>query len=443
EVSFMIVCSIILSCTKRALPEREDSITTIEVAHAETRLMKNELVQWGTVTYQKKADIYPPFESTLLNVLVQEGDRVEKDEVLALLDTELLTAQLSEAEAEAASRLSLYQLACEKLNVGERDVRNRITAIEASKASLLKAEAEFSFLQAQYQKRLKLLEAGGISTESLESLFASLEQARASVIEAQGEYDMLTEGYSDKDILKAGLGLPGSEEERIAALTGIHTRTYAAERDAAMYEHERSQKAAERMRLLLKKASITSPLSGVIGARYAEEGERVTPDIRLFTVFNADSVYVDIEVSEKDLDKVKDGQGAVLVCDPGGAEIKGRVTTVLPFINPETRSSRVRVSAENSMGVLKPGQYIPVRIERGSPVAVVSIPKESAVIGADGRALVFIIRNGRLFRKEIPVDESHDDFLTTDGSLEPGDTLCLHPSLSFQDGMRVNISEAQ
>jgi RND family efflux transporter MFP subunit len=437
-VPLTLIC-VTLSCAEKH--PQDTRVQRVKVVRAETRMSQDELVLLGTAAYREKADIYPPFDAILEDFPFQEGDEVRAGQILAVLDTELLSAQLDEMEAERDSKAALYRLACEKLKAGEREVRIRLTSIETAKARLLKAEADFNLLSSRYEKRRKLFEAGGVSAETLETLFAEYEKARASVIEAESEISMLAEGYRDENILRAGLPLPSSEEERLAVLTELNTLSLAAERDASMHELKRSEKAAERVRLLIEKGVLRSPISGVIAGRYAETGERVTQEKKLCTVFNADSVYVDIDVSEKDLETLSEGGEASIRSDNDETERKGNIVSILPFISPETRSSRVRILTENSLGRLKPGQYVKVRIPRGDPVAVVSIPIEAAILGMDDTATVFLVRNGRLFKRDITYELEDETRLAADGSLSPGDILCLRPSRSFRDGMPVEVSE--
>lgn len=109
----------------------------------------------------------------------------------------------------------------------------------------------------------------------------------------------------------------------------------------------------------LSKVTIFAPVDGEVIEKHATLGEVVTPETNLFTITNLSSVWVSIDLYQKDFRKVHKDQPVEATCDSHpGKVFKGRITYVGKVLVEETRTLEARVELDNKAGLLQPGMYV-------------------------------------------------------------------------------------
>lgn len=150
---------------------------------------------------------------------------------------------------------------------------------------------------------------------------------------------------------------------------------------------------------------IRAPKGGTVVAKDVVEGQRVDAGTRAFRIAALDHVWVEAEVYESDLARIKVGDPATVslpyVDSDGGGRgsgskaLESKVTFIYPYLDASTRTGRVRVELTNTDHVLKPDMFADVVIAKRAE-SVLQVPK-SAVIFTGQRRLVFIdLGEGRL-----------------------------------------------
>ena len=134
---------------------------------------------------------------------------------------------------------------------------------------------------------------------------------------------------------------------------------------------------------------IPAPASGVVLTLHAQEGMRITPGMTLFSLADLATVWVQAEIYEGDLARVKLGAKATVSLDHlPGAPIEGVVSFIHPTVNGITRTTKARIELPNPHGVLRPGMYASALIE-GPERAGVWVPL-NAVIRTGERDIAFV-----------------------------------------------------
>lgn len=172
----------------------------------------------------------------------------------------------------------------------------------------------------------------------------------------------------------------------------------------------------------IREIAVPSPASGYIVEKDVVEGAAVQPGMRLFRIAGLDRVWVEAEVYESELPRVRMGQSAVVTLPYlPGEELRGRVSLILPALNPESRTGRVRIEIANR-GQLRPGMYADVLL-RTTGKEVPMVP-ESAVIYTGPRQLVFVdLGEGRFRQREVRLGAKHGDAFEVLSGLQPGDRV--------------------
>jgi cobalt-zinc-cadmium efflux system membrane fusion protein len=109
----------------------------------------------------------------------------------------------------------------------------------------------------------------------------------------------------------------------------------------------------------LSRVTIRAPVAGEVVEKHATMGEMVHLESNLFTISDPSSVWVVIDIYQRDVTRVHKDQSVQVACDAyPGRIFTGRVTYVGQIMVEETRTLEVRVEIENPEGLLKPGMYV-------------------------------------------------------------------------------------
>jgi Cu(I)/Ag(I) efflux system membrane fusion protein/cobalt-zinc-cadmium efflux system membrane fusion protein len=201
---------------------------------------------------------------------------------------------------------------------------------------------------------------------------------------------------------------------------GARSLSTAAERRLAQWEIPESEIAElKRSGKVLTELTIQSPVSGYITERNALPNMYAEPGTRLYTIADLSHVWVNAQVFQSDVGRLKPGEQAVITVDayPQKTFI-GRVEEVLPQVDPTTRTVPVRLSIDNTGLLLKPGMFVNVDLKSAMGRRLV-VPA-SSVLQTGLKQIVFLNQGaGRIEPKEVILGpQIGDNFVILKG-LEP------------------------
>jgi RND family efflux transporter MFP subunit len=162
-----------------------------------------------------------------------------------------------------------------------------------------------------------------------------------------------------------------------------------------------------------------SPVSGTIVEKLTVEGMRVTAGQTLFRVADLSVVWVEADVPEQDLASVRIGQSArVTLQGLPEQRLTGRTISVLPTVQEQTRTAKVRIQFANRAGRLKPGMFAEVTLS-GPAGGALTVPTD-AVLEAGADQLVFVsLGEGRFEPRAVKVGRrTREDVEITTGLKE-------------------------
>ncbi len=191
----------------------------------------------------------------------------------------------------------------------------------------------------------------------------------------------------------------------------------------------------------LERMPILSPVSGFVVEKDIVEGASVRSGQRIFRVADLSTIWVEADVYEADLAQVHPGQ-QVRVSFPyvPGMEIQGRISYVYPWLDPSTRTGKIRVELPNPKLELKPEMYANVELEsdRGSRVVV----PDSAVIQTGPRQLVFIdLGDGRLEPRPVTLGARSDGWFEVLSGVKPGERVVTSANFLISSESRIRSAE--
>lgn len=290
-----------------------------------------------------EVQVAPDVAGRIVELKVAEGDRVAKGDLIAQLDTRDTELQIARARADRSGAAAQLRL----LQAGSRaeDVRQAEAQVQAAEAEVAAIDAELKSADLDLQRFESLLQANAGSRKQRDDAQARVDVARER---QRGARDRVSAAREAAARLRAG----ARPEELDAA------RARLASSDAQIAT---LQKAVTDARLL-------SPVAGIVTQKLAEAGELVMPRMPIVVITDLDHAWANLFVPEPLIPHVRIGQAATIRTD-ANQQLMGNVTFVSPKAeftprNVQTADERsklvyrIKVSVDNSGGILKPGMPV-------------------------------------------------------------------------------------
>lgn len=138
--------------------------------------------------------------------------------------------------------------------------------------------------------------------------------------------------------------------------------------------------------------TLSSPFAGVVTKLKASPGEVIEPTSELFTVADLSAVWVQAEVYEKDLGRIRAGQPAFITVDTyPNEQFTGKVTYISDFLDPQTRTAKVRCEVPNRTMKLKLDMFASVSLPTTFSRQALAVP--AGAIQTVGDKTVVFVRN--------------------------------------------------
>ena len=205
--------------------------------------------------------------------------------------------------------------------------------------------------------------------------------------------DVLFELYS-REVVNA-------QEEYIQSLrsNNDYLRRASRERLEALGMSKQQIREVAKKRRAFQQVRILASQDGIIHNLNVREGMYVKPNMEVMTLADLSSVWLLVDVFERQSDWVATGQPAeVRLGYLPGQVWEGNVEFVYPTIDPKTRTLQTRLRFNNPDEVLKPNMYADVRIYAGPKLDVLSIPREALIKSGDAQQHVILSLGEGRFR---------------------------------------------
>lgn len=141
--------------------------------------------------------------------------------------------------------------------------------------------------------------------------------------------------------------------------------------------------------------ALTAPFDGTLVERDIALGELISAGSQPFAVADLSTVWVEIGVHAKDIDKLHHGQTLTIRNPTTGDASDAEIIYLSPIVDSETRAARVIATLENAEGRWRPGSFVRADVVTGSVDAQLTVPK-SAIQRIEGEQVVFVQREDGL-----------------------------------------------
>ncbi len=222
---------------------------------------------------------------------------------------------------------------------------------------------------------------------------------------------------------------------RTLGKTRVVSEAELEELDAEVKMAQAQLRAAE---VRLENSFIRAPFAGVVGLRRISPGDLVGPTTIITTLDDISTIKLEFAVPEILLANLKPG----LPVSARSVVYKERVfsgviSDIDSRVDPVTRSVNVIARIPNDDGLLKPGMFLTVEIEKHRE-SVLLIP-EAALVPRQGRQYVFVIENGKAVSRTVEIGSRAPGLAEVRSGLKEGDTIVVEGTMRVRDGVPVSI----
>jgi len=188
-----------------------------------------------------------------------------------------------------------------------------------------------------------------------------------------------------------------------------------------------------------KTVTIYSPAAGVVTKKDAFKGHYVKAGENQYEIVDLSSVWVDVDVYEYELPWVRKGMAADMELSYiPGKRFKGKVLFIYPYLDPKTRTAKLRLAFPNPGYQLKPGMYADIYLKSVIAKDSLVIPQE-AVIDSGVRKIVFVaLGKGKFQPREVNIGlEGNDNEFQVLGGLKEGEEIVLSAQFMLDSESRL------
>ncbi len=373
---------------------------------------------------EQLAGIIAPYENVALqttlsepadDVDVQEGDHVERGEVLAHLDTADLEAQL---QADLATANGNHANTARTVYQGSMAISQGFDAVRGAEAGVAQAQANLDRDTRDYVRDQSLLANGYISQQQVQAQETAVRDDQAGLRSAEST-------LANARSTVAANGSLGSNGMQASSV-----QQSAAQEQVALAQ-------AQQIRVQIAKATIVSPINGVVVNRNLNAGEY--PGTRqIFTIQQVAPVFAVLHGSGAQVAEIAPGASASIVSADaaGDPRTAGSVVGVLNQIVPGSTDFEVKVLVKNAAGSLRPGMAVQGQVSL-PPVRGVRIP--TTAFTDDNHATIDIVTADDTIKTIHVVEIANSGSTSVVSGVQSDTRVVSDGQTSVGDGEKVSV----
>ena len=171
--------------------------------------------------------------------------------------------------------------------------------------------------------------------------------------------------------------------------------------------------------------SLKAPFGGTVIEKNAVLGELAQPDKNLFTVADLSTLWIEANLFEKDLGRVRVGASATVTVGAYADEIfKGKLTYISSTVDKESRAVQARVEVPNTGGRLKPEMFATASIDTAATAQALTLPQE-AVLLVNGQAMAFVEEAGGFEPRPVELGDKVGGRVIVRGGVKEGEQVVV------------------
>ena len=406
------------SCERNKGQQPVEKPVLVELIPVKEGVIGREINFTGSIEANTEVQVYPKISAQIEEMRADSGDTVKKGDVVALLESDELQAQLSQAKAA----LEAVQAKWAQMEVGARpeEIAQAEDLVAKARANLKDAENNYRRMEALYQR-------GTIARRQFEAAELAYTVAKADLNSARERLEMLKEGATEED------------------------------RQALQAQVSQARAALDLARIRLSYARITSPIYGTVSERFIDPGNLAIPTKPLVTIVQMDTVKVLVYFPEDLIRYMVPGLRAQLAVAAYSDQVfHGRIDKVSPTLNPETRMFSSEITVRNTEHLLRPGMFATVRLSVDPHGNALLLPKEAVLYKEEyvenrgaGKGevhrihYVFVAGHGRAHMRRVVIGHESDTHVEISQGLDKGEQVIVRGAHQVNNGDRISVANSE
>lgn len=417
---------------------QQPATQTVTVATVESTQVAQTLEATGTVVASDLLPVLPQANGLQIKqVLVQEGDRVEKGQTMAVLDDSVLRSQIAEATArvqsanstveQAAAQVQQAESAREEAEAGvaqavagvekaiadleqaktgvgqaEAGVQQAKAGVQQARAGIASAQAKLDQAQREVNRTQDLANQGVISQQELErrkterqTAVQDVNKAKADLNRALEEQNKAAEEVRSAraKVVNAEANISTARAAVTSARAKVNTASSAVSSARANVGNNaagvRSNEAQVRqLQTQLEQTIVRAPDSGLVAERIGRVGDVSSGNQKLFSIVRGNKLELQLKVPETQLSQVQPGTSVQITSDSDRRiKLSGTVRDILPLIDPQSRQATVRIDLPQSE-FLRSGMFLRGSIATATAQGL-TVPAKAILPQSDGSSIVY------------------------------------------------------
>jgi HlyD family secretion protein len=375
---------------------------------------------------QHLAGIVAPYQNVAIQstlaepadaVYVREGDSVHAGQVLAQLDTSDLEAQM---QSDLATANSNHANTTHTVYQGSLSIAQGEDTVRTDEAAVRQAQQTLTNDQTNLSRDQNLLAQGYISQQSVDAQSTLVRNDQQALSSAD-----------------ANLASARSTVQANGTISGQGLQAAAVRQSQAQEEVALAQ--AQQVRVQIGKATLVSPIDGVVVNRNLNPGE-YPGNRELFTLQQINPIYAVLHASSEQVARIANGGAATVTApDVGGSQrFSGRVVGVLNEINPGSTDFQVKIQLANPLQRLRPGMVVQGTIAT-PPISGVRVP--TTAFTDDNHDAVMTVQPDDSIKTVRVAEIGNDGTNSVVSGVTTGTRIVTNGQSSVGDGEKVSFQQ--
>jgi HlyD family secretion protein len=387
-------------------------------------------------------------------VVVEEGDRVEKGQLLARIDRAVLQGQYDQARAalaQAEARLAelragtrIEEIAQAQARLAQAQARlaearaSIPRQIDQAQAQVDVAQARLDLAQERYGNFERLADQGAISRDRFNEIRSEFRSAEANLVQAQQRLNEArntnTPGIQQ---LEAGM------REARSRLEQLQTGTRPEVISQAQAQLAQAKAQLQTVSAQLEDTRILAPVSGIILERNAKVGDVPSSfsDQALFTIIEDGRLELHLKVPETQLTQIETGQKVLITSNRDvSLQLTGTVREIDPLVAEDSRQATIKVDIP-ARDNLQPGMFLQGEIITDSETGL-AVPAKAVLPQSGNQATVFVVQPDNTV-KAVTVEVGEllpNDTVEILSGLVAGNEVVVKGAAYLKDGDKITVN---
>lgn len=372
--------------------------------------------------FGKEVSLTNRVRGRVVNIFVKPGSKVEKGQVLAMIDSQQIS-DLQSQLIEANSKLDIAKAHEERERQVYREQIKRPETLLEAKEQFEEAKVQLQLSKQNMERYQKLLKEGIAASKDFYASQAKYNRARSLHRQAKANMEREEGLFKNKAMLRRDLQLAQAEVRRAKQRVSTLKQRLVF---LGMTEDKANQIMTSGR--IEGTVPIIASMSGTVSKQDVALGAIVDPGKEAFRISDLSTVALSAEIPGVDLPGLSIGMPVVArISGLPGRKFEGKINYIGSHIDPETRTAPIRARLENKDLKLKASMFADTTIKL-PPHMVLACPKES-VQKKKGHEVVYVADEDHFVEQPVRLGRDNEKFYEVISGLKEGDRVVTTGSL--------------